>query len=186
MVREDILGGLRNALARGQSLKQAMMSFYNAGYIKQEIEEAAKALQIEKSQPLQQFTPVPGQVAPIFQRTSAVKQDIGEKPKEILSQTAKLKQPQTVQKVSAYGPPAQPAQPQPIQQSVQQQVQLAQLQQLQQLQQMPKPIQKPLKEERPRGKGVIFILLALLIILIGGLIAVFFFKDDILAFFESI
>jgi len=47
MVREDILSGLRLALSQGESLKNAMMSFYNAGYKKQDIEDAARALQIE-------------------------------------------------------------------------------------------------------------------------------------------
>ncbi len=50
MVNKEILGGLKSALERGQSLKQAMMSLYNAGYIKQEIEEAARALQLEQQQ----------------------------------------------------------------------------------------------------------------------------------------
>ena len=88
MVREDILGGLRNALARGQPLKQAMMSFYNAGYLKEEIEEAARALHLERTQPQTfqpQFPSSPNQVAPIFQRTSSVKQGVREKPKEVLS-----------------------------------------------------------------------------------------------------
>lgn len=44
MVNTEILEGLRTALSRGYSLEQAMMSFYNSGYKKEEIEEAAKAL----------------------------------------------------------------------------------------------------------------------------------------------
>lgn len=44
MVREDILGGLKLALTKGQSLESAMQSFYNAGYKKEEIEEAARAI----------------------------------------------------------------------------------------------------------------------------------------------
>ena len=158
MVREDILGGLRTALARGQTLRQAMMSFYNAGYIKEEIEEAAKALQAERNQPLQtQFAQ--GPAAPIFQRTTSIEKDPNEEPKEILSQTAKLAQPtqpaqpQTIQKVSAYGQP-----------------------------QKTQPVQQP-QTAKPRGKAIIFILLALLIILVGGLIAIFFFKEEILALF---
>ena len=108
MVREDILGGLKTALARGQTLRQAMMSFYNSGYLKQEIEEAAEALQVEKNQPLQpQFAQGPSETAPIFQRTDLVEKDSNEEPKEVLSQTAKLAQPQTIQKVSAYGQPLQ-------------------------------------------------------------------------------
>jgi hypothetical protein len=44
MVREDILGGLKSAVQKGESLKQAMITFYNAGYSKEEIEEAARVL----------------------------------------------------------------------------------------------------------------------------------------------
>jgi len=50
MVREDILSGLKQAISRGESLRQAMMSFYKAGYKKEEIEEAARFLQSEKVQ----------------------------------------------------------------------------------------------------------------------------------------
>ena len=45
MVNQEILGGLRLVLNRGESLEKAMLSFYNAGYKKEEIEEAAKFLQ---------------------------------------------------------------------------------------------------------------------------------------------
>ena len=48
MINEEILEGLRRATAAGSTLKSAMMSFYNSGYGKQEIEEAAKELQSQK------------------------------------------------------------------------------------------------------------------------------------------
>ena len=41
MVRQDIVGGLRNALERGQSLQKAVQSFINAGYPPEDVEEAA-------------------------------------------------------------------------------------------------------------------------------------------------
>lgn len=44
MINETIFNGLIEALARGDSLQNAMFSFYNAGYGKQEIEEAAREL----------------------------------------------------------------------------------------------------------------------------------------------
>ncbi|MCA9487549.1 MAG: hypothetical protein KC516_01155 [Nanoarchaeota archaeon] len=47
---DDILGGLKAAVERGETLKDAMMSFYNSGYAKQEIEEAARNYLIEKSE----------------------------------------------------------------------------------------------------------------------------------------
>lgn len=43
LTNQEILGGLKAALERGQNLKQAMMSFYQAGYKKEEIEDAARA-----------------------------------------------------------------------------------------------------------------------------------------------
>ena len=44
MINEAIFNGLIEALARGESLQNAMFSFYNAGYGKKEIEEAAREL----------------------------------------------------------------------------------------------------------------------------------------------
>ncbi|MDD5012592.1 MAG: hypothetical protein PHQ66_03035 [Candidatus Nanoarchaeia archaeon] len=42
MVNEEILGGLISAMERGQSMESAMNSFFNAGYNRAEIEEAAR------------------------------------------------------------------------------------------------------------------------------------------------
>jgi len=176
MVREDILGGLRTALARGQTLRQAMMSFYNAGYIKEEIEEAAKALQAEINQPVQFQSQTSVEQADIFQRTdSQENQPVQPQPAQQPTQL------QTIQKVSAYGQPVQP-----LQQTIQPQP----FQQPQTIQKVsaygpPQQVQQPQLAAKPRGKAIIFILLALLILLIGGLIAVFFFKDELLAFFNS-
>lgn len=40
---QDLIGAINSALSRGQDLKEAMMSLYNAGYEKEKIEEAARA-----------------------------------------------------------------------------------------------------------------------------------------------
>ena len=87
MVREDILGGLKSALSKGESLRQAMMSFYNAGYKKEDIEAAARALQQQKAteqfqQPMlqkqvqqaQPQKPVQKTVQPPIQMVSAYEQ----------------------------------------------------------------------------------------------------------------
>ncbi|MFH1325171.1 MAG: hypothetical protein ABIH49_00175 [archaeon] len=50
-MNEDILGGLKIALERGDSLEKAMLSFYNSGYKKEEIENAARALLQYQSNP---------------------------------------------------------------------------------------------------------------------------------------
>lgn len=44
-MRDDILGGLKNALERGSSLEDAIRSFINAGYPEAEVREAAQAIQ---------------------------------------------------------------------------------------------------------------------------------------------
>lgn len=44
-MRDDIFGGLRNALERGSTLEQAIKSFVNAGYRETEVREAAKTLE---------------------------------------------------------------------------------------------------------------------------------------------
>ena len=66
MTNEDIIGGLRNAIVRGQTLQQAMQSFINAGYAKEDVEEAARNIRSNQSsssilspfKPLQQLKPV--------------------------------------------------------------------------------------------------------------------------------
>ena len=58
MVNEDILGGLKTAMRKGESLKRAMFSMYNAGYKKEEIEEAARVVQREQIQQVRQAEPV--------------------------------------------------------------------------------------------------------------------------------
>lgn len=55
-MNEEILGGLKSATNRGESLQQAMLTLYNAGYKKDEIEEAAQAFQLYKG--ISQQTPI--------------------------------------------------------------------------------------------------------------------------------
>ena len=62
MVNEEIFGGLKLALSKGETLKQAMMSFYNAGYKREEIEEAARALQQERFKEQKPQQPRPEQL----------------------------------------------------------------------------------------------------------------------------
>jgi hypothetical protein len=47
MVNEDILGGIEKGVEKGETLEYAMMSFYNAGYQREDIEWAAKAFQMQ-------------------------------------------------------------------------------------------------------------------------------------------
>ena len=94
MVNQDILEGLKNALAKGHSLEHAMTSFHNAGYSNQEIEEAARQLhkpthEVQK-QPAPKEKPKP--VA------KPVEKHVEEKPAEVKPEEKKL----TKQEVSKY------------------------------------------------------------------------------------
>lgn len=48
MVKRELVEGLKNAIERGEPTEKAMMSFYNAGYGKKDIEDASKVLMFEK------------------------------------------------------------------------------------------------------------------------------------------
>jgi len=113
MPKEEIIEGLKYALARGESLPKAMMSFYNAGYSKGDIEEAARILQAPQ---LPQIQPSQQQI-----RQSQIPQA-----------------PRVTQRVSAY-------------------------------------------EEKPKGVGKTLILMLVfsLILLLGILVAVFLFKEEL-------
>jgi len=173
MVNEEIFEGLKLALSKGESLKQAMMSFYNAGYKKEEIEEAARALQgqrIEK-EPIQ-----------------TVQQAKPKKQKEI----------KTPQKVSGYGTPEQiEIQPSPkIKQGID-----AAIKQLKKIKvhTVPKTIrQKPVKtvspkrvssyekKPKPRGKLITLLLIFFLLFLVGVLAAIFLFREELVEAFNSL
>ncbi len=144
MVREEIFEGLKVALSKGETLQKAMMSFFNAGYSKEEIEEAARYLQMSQTpaqpQPTQQTQP-----SQTIQQ--AQPQPVRKQPKRKISKAQPSRRPskKTVQKVSAYG-------------------------------------------GKPKSTGVIItgILIFLLILLLGVLVAVFLFKDELAGFFGNI
>jgi len=137
MVRADILAGLKVAVQKGESLKQAMITFYNSGYSKQEIEEAARALQSQ------------GVIQPVVQN---IPQQKTQQPQQNLAPG------QPVQKVSSYGPATTP---------------------------QTQPTQKVSSYEPKKKKGKVFVILlvAILLLLVGLLITVVVFKDQILEFF---
>lgn len=76
MPKEELVEGIRQAISRGDSLEKAMMSFFNSGYAKHDIEEAAAAAQYpgisSGISPTGSAPAVPGQVTPgVVQRVSA-------------------------------------------------------------------------------------------------------------------
>jgi hypothetical protein len=91
MVNEDILGGIETAFAKGETFESAMMSFYNSGYSKEDIEWAAKAFQMN------QFRAGPEKRIQI-RPTGAVPVE----PKKEVIQNQFMKKPYVKQNVSNY------------------------------------------------------------------------------------
>ncbi|MEM4703337.1 MAG: hypothetical protein QXP53_02540 [Candidatus Pacearchaeota archaeon] len=60
MARQDLIAALKNALERGETLAEAKISLLNAGYPKQEVDEASKELeniQVKGQVPKPRFLP---------------------------------------------------------------------------------------------------------------------------------
>ncbi|MBA7683891.1 hypothetical protein ES703_92277 [subsurface metagenome] len=177
MVNEEILGGLKLALSKGESLKQAMMSFYNAGYKKEEIEEAARASQGQKieKEPIQ---PV--------QQAKLKKQ----KPVQKIPQPKPSK---TIQRVSSY-------EQEPYSPKIRKGLRGA-IKELEKidvsLKVKPKVITKKLiktpqkvstyeEKPKPKGKLITLLLVFFLLFLFGILAAIFFFRQEIVEFLNNL
>jgi len=183
MVNEEILGGLKSALERGQPLQKAMMALYNSGYKKEEIEEAARSLM--EFQPESQLQP-PIKTVP---KTAEIKQA-----------PQVLTTPKTVKSFPELQIPVRQF-PQPP--MIPQKLELPRLKPQVQVQPMQIPISKPLpvqkvssygqpvlkekiKEKRTsKEKIIILTLVFLLIFLISLLGVIFVFKQQLIDFFST-
>jgi uncharacterized membrane protein len=167
-MNQGILGGLKLALSKGESLKQAMMSFYNAGYKREEIEEAARELQRE----IMEQKEIP----------QKIKEPLKQKP---IQKISKPKKP--VQKVSAYGEPTQikinpPANKEKISEVKQKKEEIVKSPQ----KIISQKISNYEKTQKPKHKLIIILLIFFLVILLGSLVAVFMFKQELVDFFNKI
>ncbi|VVB82530.1 Uncharacterised protein [uncultured archaeon] len=181
MVNKEILGGLRIALEKGESLKRAMTTLFNAGYKREEIEEAARAL----SEPVGEK----GERAPDIALPAPLPSSNEKKHffKKLSSPNAKPSQkiPGTVSKPKpAPLPKSKPIKPEPPKPVVQPPVQNGQPQVVQ-----PVIIQRVSGYDEPqtiRDKIIIAVLITLLIILVGALAAIFLFQHQLINFFSNI
>jgi len=106
MVNQEIVEGIRRGLVRGETLQQAMISFHNAGYIKEDIEDAAREIQREQLQATQSVqnsakTTITAKksvqkIAPMKGKPITKVSNYGEKKVEVVK-------PKPVQKASSYG-----------------------------------------------------------------------------------
>jgi len=157
MVNEDILGGLISALSRGESLKRAMISLYNAGYKKEEIEEAARKLQNVSAQPQQEWRP-----QPIWAMRNKKPE-----PKKTLPMFRKIKR-----KKHQIQEPQQKEQPQEKPKEVSQP--------------KPKQTVSKYEKKEDGGKLITIILVTLLLIFVGLLATVVIFREEVIEMFSNL
>lgn len=206
MVNQEIFSGLASALYRGESLQRAMMTFFNAGYKKEEIEEAARTL---RSQGAGQITPQTQASQQQIQQVQSQKPIVKPQqipPAQFAQQKKVLKKPaipisktkpKTTQIVSSYGAPQSNNEElkRKIDKAIYQlkQIRVPSKVKVVESKNHPKPpvvIQKisdyrgePVK---PFNKSLTILLVILLVILLGGLIAVFFFREQLIELFNNL
>jgi hypothetical protein len=170
-MNEEIFGGLKAAIERGESLKRAMMTFFNAGYKREEIEEAARALYeiLQHQQQVQQ--PVKNPVnTPI--KTQIVKSPI---PTSNISPVYNM-------------PPVAPVVPSQKQDSIQKimpaypPVQILGQPQISPANSMQKVSNY---SSDKKDKRIIYLLIAILIFLFGVLITILIFKQELINLLSS-
>jgi len=115
MTVEDISEGLKLAVSKGETLQQAMQSFYNAGYKKEDIESAARLLSSNVMQPAQPKESTIPQKQPILPQQLPFKsvQKVSGYGKPLPQQQFPLP-PTPVQKVSSYEQPQKQRNPKMI------------------------------------------------------------------------
>ncbi len=173
-MKKEILGGLRQAIERGESLEQAKQSFINAGYNPQEVEKAANSLRgvIDKIQQPPQNTP---HSSPQPQKQSQNPEQIqsGQIPhRSQLPQNLKQNYPE--KRVS---PPPQESSEQSSQPEI------GNLPENPKFQNKPKQLpNQNIPEKKGKGYKIILTLLVIiLILLILGLLGMVFFKEEIMS-----
>jgi len=184
----EIYEGLRNSMLRGSSLKEAMQSFYNSGYKKVEIEEAAGEL-IKQPLPTA-ITKQPPK--PII--SSRKKSETKTPSKPVLSPPSQTLPPPTQPApaqppAQSATPPTSPATPPTQQAPAQPATQPAQLPVIPQVPLLTQPAsaQKVSSYGAPKKKTSTFILVVLilfLVLLLGSLIAIFIFREQIMGWFS--
>jgi len=212
---EAILGGLESALARGQPLQKAMASFYNAGYKKEDIEEAARKFQqlhqrrfaelgVDPTPKKKIETPVsdysdkkpPVERKPlepkekVFKSPKIVQQEEEEEEKKEPSKRSKPEKREQI--ISRYGEDSSRA-AEDIKEAIIEAISSIKNipVQVDNSKQKPVVIQQRVSEygsepPTPLSKAITFLLIFLLILLLGLLGAVFFFKEELIELFNNL
>lgn len=216
MVNEEIVGGLISALSRGEPLQKAMMTFYNAGYKKEEIEESAKFVYSQVGAQTAKTGYIQNTLKTIASKVGLAKKNVPNKPQQtplaptaqpenIFQEPIQEKKPEkgnidknkNSQKVSDYGETYQNANQ--ITSKIERAIRdLKQINFPSKIEILNKNIDgKPPfvvqrvsnyenKPSKPVSKIITYLLVFVLILLLGALAAVFFFKDDLIKMFNNL
>jgi hypothetical protein len=186
MVNEAILGALKSGLARNESLKKAMMAVYNAGYKKEEISEAARL--INEGGSLVQT--VPGQKTEAISEAARSMSKVNSKSGKKRAKLKKIKEPIESATTQMLAPPntllpksqqfKQPTKKILKSKVISQKVQPPQNKNTQQ------KVSGYGQQAKPKSKTPIILLGFLLLFLIGSLVTLFLFKEELLSFFNSL
>lgn len=180
-VNQEILEGLRTALSRGYPLESAMMSFFNAGYKKEEIEEAARALYTHPSQPLSH----PGKATPeqlkkpISYKTQQIETHTFGPSEEEQEEAEKEEAKEEEEKVEVTTKPLKPSAFEKPEEKEEEKKEIP-------VDKAKAEVSKYEEKTKPKGKLITIILIILLFLMVSGLISIFVFKDQLADFFANL
>jgi hypothetical protein len=171
MVNEEIVGGLKNALEHGDNIKNAMMSFFNAGYEKNEIEESARIVLTDlRNDTLTSSTLVKNKKdipsKPIQKISKYEQEEIKQRKKILNKKEKKANENNLVNKsILPISPPSSPFSKDKKVSSSDTNIQ---------------------NKMSAKEKTVIAILIVLLLLLVGFLVAVFLFRQQLIDLISSL
>jgi hypothetical protein len=185
MTKEDIIGGLFMALQKGESLERAMMTFFNAGYKKEDIEAAARDLYSQKieQQPRRTINPLNIIGKPV----SSIKKTLQKPLKPISESTRRLMSVQQTQipKQTLITPQPTPKPDVKLQQQTSPSQQIPKPSPIQPQKQTPNVSEYERKKRSPRTI-LIIVLSVLLGLLILSLLGVFIFRNALIGIFNNL
>ncbi len=171
---QDLLGGIEAGISRGQTLKEAMISLYNSGYEKPEIEKAARAyLDIVNKRKIAGVAPQVKPAEKPKEEDSEKKSEDLKKGKESDKKSSSFDSKKSPQVVSSYGQESQ----EDKKKDKKEKFKLGK--------NVPKE-KDPSRGEEIRSKAATYLLIAILVFLLIALATVFLFKDELVRFINNL
>lgn len=188
-VNQEVFGGLVSAMSRGETLHGAMISLFNAGYKKSDIEDAARVLQSQTPVQFAQKQVVMKKKQEMEKKSPPKKKVVIEKKKEI--PVKKEKEEKMKQNVSKYEGTKKPGDFEKILDETIKSLQGSRssvevIEPGKGVSRPPIIIQKVSEyggaptRGKPASKSAIVVLIILLVLLLGALVGLFIFKEKII------